>query len=85
MTNAIQIILAAILALLRNVARAYIRNAPFSVPFTAGAIGGWMLGRVALAHGIPYRWLPLAWAIIMGAGVGRLGKEWWSDVFGKKG
>jgi len=74
-----------LLELARRGVRAYIRNASFSVPFTAGAVGGWMLGRVALAHGIPYRWLPFAWAVIMGAGVGRLGKEWWSDVFGKKG
>jgi len=78
------VLAAALLQLLRRAVRVYIRNASFSVPCTAGAIGGWMLGRVAVASGIPYRWLPLAWAMIFGAGVGRLGRQWFSDVFGKK-
>lgn len=44
-----------LLQLMRRAVRVYIRNASFSVPCTAGAIGGWVLGRVANLHALVCR------------------------------
>lgn len=77
----IRILAGGFFELLRRGVRSYLGNAAFSVPFTFGALCGWALGRMALVHGLPYPWLPVAWALMMGAIFGEAFKRWWSSVF----
>lgn len=73
-----------VLGLLKAALGVFFCHASFSIPFTAGAVGGWLLGCGAVAHGLPFWWLPLAWAVIGGAVAGSAGKEWFESVFGRK-